>query len=1045
MDLDWRIQYVNPAIYAMFGYTVEQFIGSSVDAHCTPERFQQLEAILARELADLEHHTGVVLETEFLHKDGRGIPVEIRAKILTAEDGRPVGVQGTSRDITERKAREHEIERLNRLYSALSALNQTIVRVKSREELFREVCRIVAEKAGFKVVWVGLPDPRTHAIKPVARAGNDEGYLDKIEVYADDRPAGHGPVGTCIHEDKTTIFNDFLNDPRAAPWHAGAAAHGLRAAAALPIRFHKEVCGALTVYADEPHVFQDKEVALLEEAAAAVSFALDSLDREARRKRSEEALRESEKKFRSYVERAPVAVLMSDLEGRFLDCNPAAVEMLGYDVVALRGMSALDVHPVEDHAIVRKALEDLARCGRVEGEFRMRRRDGTIIWVLLNVSMIGSGQALGYCQDITERKRAEQALRYSEELYRSVVENIDAGITLIDSHYTIVAVNPALARNFGKAVDELVGKKCFREFEKRDAVCPGCHGGEAMETGQPVECEREGVKDDGSRFAASVRSFPLFGPDGAATGFVELVEDITQRKQAEEFLQRAKEAAEAANRAKSEFLANMSHEIRTPMTAILGFADLLTAPNLPYQEQRDFLAGIQRNGKALLELISDILDLSRIEADRLTLERIDCPLRQVIDDVLSVVQVRAEKKGLSLDIDYQFPLPGTIRTDPVRLRQILANLAGNAVKFTDRGGVRIAIRYVSETDRPAQLQFAVSDTGIGIPADKIGALFEPFTQADGSTTRRYGGTGLGLAISRRLARALGGDVEVASRLGVGSTFTLTIKAELPENVRMLQEFPALPAGTEPSPWMEQQTPLHGRVLLVEDAPSVRIVLRQILDTINLDVDVAEDGRRACEMAEKSQAQGRPYDLILMDIQMPEMNGYEATRWLRRHGWKGPIVALTAHALAGDREKCLAAGCDGYLAKPIAIAQLHDVLAPYLTEAAAAHASDAVKTAPRPAGLLQSGILDPGKVAALVDAFRQELPARADRMRRAFQEHDRTLLLELAHQLKGSAGTYGFGSISETADTICDRLRAEDKLEAIQVAVDELIAQCSAPS
>ena len=239
------------------------------------------------------------------------------------------------------------------------------------------------------------------------------------------------------------------------------------------------------------------------------------------------------------------------------------------------------------------------------------------------------------------------------------MENIDAGITLIDSNYTLVAVNPAHARMFGKTVDELVGKKCFREFEKRDAVCPHCPGVEAMATGRPADRETEGVRDDGSRFAARVKAFPLFGPDGAATGFIELVEDITQRKQTEELLQQAKEAAEAANRAKSEFLANMSHEIRTPMTAILGFSDLLASPNLPYQEQREFLAGIQRNGKALLELISDILDLSRIEADRLTLEKVDYPLRQIIDDVLSVVQVRAEQKGLvwRWTTRFHFPRP----------------------------------------------------------------------------------------------------------------------------------------------------------------------------------------------------------------------------------------------------------------------------------------------------------------------------------------------------------------------------------------------------
>jgi signal transduction histidine kinase/CheY-like chemotaxis protein/HPt (histidine-containing phosphotransfer) domain-containing protein len=519
------------------------------------------------------------------------------------------------------------------------------------------------------------------------------------------------------------------------------------------------------------------------------------------------------------------------------------------------------------------------------------------------------------------------------------------------------------------------------------------------------------------------------------------IDDERQRKQSETELVVAKVAAEAANRAKSEFLANMSHEIRTPMTAILGFSDLLTSPNLPYQEQREFLAGIQRNGKALLELISDILDLSRIEADRLTLDRMDCPLQQIIDDVLSVVQVRAEQKGLALELDYAFPLPETIHADPLRLRQVLTNLIGNAVKFTERGSVRITVRCTQERDGAGRMQFAISDTGIGIPADKMGELFEPFTQVDGSTTRRYGGTGLGLAISRRLAKALGGDVQVTSHLGKGSTFTLTIDAGSLKGVRMRQSPQSASTAEEEPSFTEHEVPLHGRVLLAEDVPDVHIVICQILQKMNLDVEIAENGGLACERAEKSQVEGKPFDLILMDIQMPKMNGYEATRWLRQHGWKGPVVALTAHALAGDREKCLAAGCDDYIVKPITAKGLRDVLSRYLGQRATACPRSTPESARESTELLQSGILDPSKVAALVDAFRGELPTRAERIDKAFQQHNRTLLFEVSHQLKGTAGMYGFDNIAETARTICDRLRVDDELEELQATVYELVDLC----
>jgi len=688
------------------------------------------------------------------------------------------------------------------------------------------------------------------------------------------------------------------------------------------------------------------------------------------RKQADQALRESEGRLRSVIDTSPDAIGLLDLEGRIILANQQAARLLGFECaeeLLSQVASAYDLLAPEDHPRARDDLGKLIQTGILRDiEYSGIRRDGSRFLAEISGSLEKDAHGrpkavILVLRDVTARKEAEIALRRSEQVYRSVVENVGIGITLLDSAYNIVTINRTQARLFGKPGESFPGKKCFREFEKRDTVCAHCPGTKAMATGRPAECETEGVRDDGSRFAALVKAFPLFGPDGAPTGFIELVEDITQRRQTEQFLQRAKEAAEAANRAKSEFLANVSHEIRTPMTAILGYSSLLAAPNLPYSEQQEFIEGIQRNGKALLELIGDILDLSRIEADRLTLEKEDCPLQEVIDDVLSVVQFRAEEKGLSLEVDYASPLPETIHTDPVRLRQVLTNLLGNAVKFTEHGAVVLRVEaeglgirdeglgirdWGLETDEPGTtahapnltpnpqspipsvtLRFSISDTGIGIPAERIGELFQPFMQVDGSSTRRYGGTGLGLAISQRLAKALGGDVQVTSRLGEGSTFTLTIDVGTLEGVRML---PAPRAAAAAEPFAEEEAPLlRGRVLFAEDVPDVSSVISQILRKMNLEVEIAEDGLVACKMAEKSQAEGRPYDLIFMDIQLPHLNGYEATRWLRQHGWQGPIVALTAHALVGDREKCLEAGCDDYIAKPITASGLREVLVRYL--------------------------------------------------------------------------------------------------------------------
>ncbi len=525
--------------------------------------------------------------------------------------------------------------------------------------------------------------------------------------------------------------------------------------------------------------------------------------------------------------------------------------------------------------------------------------------------------------------RSDDALRQSEERYRALIEGVDVAIGLIDADYNIVTVNAKQAAMAGYSPRELIGKKCYRQYEKREEVCPHCPGTRAMATSAPAEAEVAGERTSGSNFVVRIKASPIFDQAGRATGFIEAVEDIAERNRVAEALVKATRAAQAANRAKSEFLANMSHEIRTPMTAILGFSDLLMTPNLPYSEQREFLEGIQRNGKALLELIGDILDLSKIEAEKLTLEKVDCPLRPIVDDVLSAAAVWVERKGLRLKVDCEFPLPETIHTDPLRLRQILMNLLGNAVKFTSQGDVSFTIRCLREAAGPARIQFSVSDTGIGIPADKIGELFQPFTQVDGSANRRYGGTGLGLAISQRLATVLGGDIQVASEWGKGSTFTLTVDPGSLVGVPMGQQLKPVATGEAERLPHAPRLPLRGRLLLAEDDPAIQQIIGLLLQKMNLEVTIAENGHTACDMAEKSKAEGRPYDLILMDIQMPKRNGYEATQWLRQHGWQGPIVALTAHAMIGDREKCLAAGCDDYIAKPVILTGLWDVLTPYL--------------------------------------------------------------------------------------------------------------------
>jgi len=382
------------------------------------------------------------------------------------------------------------------------------------------------------------------------------------------------------------------------------------------------------------------------------------------------------------------------------------------------------------------------------------------------------------------------------------------------------------------------------------------------------------------------------------------------------------EAAEATTRAKSEFLANMSHEIRTPMTAIVGYAELLADPHQPDGERMSCIEIIRRNGEHLITVVNDILDLSKIEAGKMTVERIECAPLQVLHDVISLMRVRATGQGLSVRTEFSFPLPKFVQTDPVRLRQVLINLVGNAIKFTERGEIVVAVS-LQQRNGDGVLRFDIRDTGIGMTRQQVDALFNAFSQADGSTTRRFGGTGLGLVISRRLAQMLGGEISVESAAGVGSVFTFTISTGPIETAMLARHESEITVVTHAEAHSSTigDVRLVGRILLAEDGLDNQRLIRFHLERAGADVTVVENGRIALDTAMAAGSGEGAYGLILMDMQMPEMDGYAATRSLRRLGYARPIIALTAHAMSGDRERCLAAGCDEHLTKPIDKARL----------------------------------------------------------------------------------------------------------------------------
>ncbi len=400
-----------------------------------------------------------------------------------------------------------------------------------------------------------------------------------------------------------------------------------------------------------------------------------------------------------------------------------------------------------------------------------------------------------------------------------------------------------------------------------------------------------------------------------------IAHEITAHKRIEADLRAAHSRAEAADRAKSEFLANMSHEIRTPMSAILGYAEILSG-RLQDAQDLQYLETIYRNGRYLLEIIDDILDLSRIEAGKVELRYESVRPDEIVLEVQALMSLRASEKGLALEVSFSGPLPETIRTDRTRLRQILINLVENAIKFTERGHVRIVVRHLSE----ATLRFDVADTGMGIRDEVLETLFKPFTQADTSLTRRFGGSGLGLSICRALSRKLGGEITVATREGAGSTFTLTLPTGNSGGVALVE--PQRPRARSSAPAQTERRPLGCRVLVVDDHADMRSLAKTILEEAGAEVELAVDGEDALRAVATSESRSKPFDAILLDIQMPARDGYSTASELRLGGYSGAVVAVTAHARKEDERRCLAAGCDEYVSKPLGREELVDIVARY---------------------------------------------------------------------------------------------------------------------
>lgn len=554
---------------------------------------------------------------------------------------------------------------------------------------------------------------------------------------------------------------------------------------------------------------------------------------------------------------------------------------------------------------------------------QIQQRDRRMIEVNQNLEATVQERTKELTLEIAERKQTAETLEQERNFTTSIIETAQAIILILDTEAKIVSFNPYMEEKSGYRLDEVKGLDWFETFipsSEHSAIHEifkmALLGKHAHGTTNVITTK------DNRKIDVEWYNKTLKDEHGNVTGVLSIGHDVTERKIYEDNLKQAKQQADAANEAKSNFLANMSHEIRTPMNAIIGFSDLLAEEPLN-EDQLDSIDMIRGAGKNLLSIINDILDFSKIEANKLNVECVEFSLEKMLHEFDSIMRPAATKKDIQYEVVQCGSLPKIMKSDPLRLRQCLTNLINNAIKFTEKGHVFCNVS-IGERNGQECVIFDVEDTGIGISRDKLESIFEEFNQADNTTTRKYGGTGLGLAITGRLAELMGGSLNVASELGKGSTFTLTIPAGIEiKSVIQTNKYNFVDSLNE-SKETSRDDSLSGKILAAEDNRSNQVLLEMLIEKLGLEITTVNNGQEAVDTVKQGS-----FDLVFMDMQMPVMNGFDATKTIRQENSDIPIIALTASAMKGDDYKCIEAGCNAYLSKPIDRAQLVEILRTYL--------------------------------------------------------------------------------------------------------------------
>jgi len=974
-DAQGWTQFINRTYREFCGLTSEQYERDRWRALLHPD--DAAEFLGAFQLASKKHKP-FRAEARSRRADGEWRWVESYATPRLSPDGEFLGLVGTSKDVTERKRAEDALRESEERFRNMADGCPTLMWVTDAEggdqfinRTYREFCGVTFEDVeGGK--WQAFVHP--------------DDALEYIEVFqraVRERKPFRAEARVRRADGEWRLLGTYA-EPRLSPNGAFLG--------------HVGICSDITDrrQAEQERQFQHSLIrSILEVSPDGILVVND-----------ENLIVAHNKKFLD-VWRIPLARILDNLPDYAVGGQPplilsAALDRVQYPDAFLKRILELNADlDANDHCEIE--LKD----GRTLERYSTGLRNEP-------------GEYLGrvwFFRDITGRKQAEQALRSSEEKFRQLAENIREVFWMMSpTADEIFYVSPAYEQIWGRTCDSLYrSPMSWIEAIHPDDLAHAHLLFARQIQGEAIDSEYRILTPDGQVKWIRDRAFPVRDEAGQLIRVVGIAEPIDEQKRYETELIQAREGADAANLAKSRFLANMSHEIRTPMNGVIGMVQLLLGTVLT-QEQQRYAEVAQESGRALLALIDDILDLSKIEAKKIVLENLSFDLHHSVEAVVEVMRVQAKAKGLDFYSHISPEMPPVLRGDAHRLRQVLTNLAGNAIKFTERGAVRLDATLEGTGAGTAMIRLSITDTGIGIRPDQAAALFSPFTQADASTTRKYGGTGLGLAISKQLVEMMGGTIGVESREGHGSTFWFTAIFELTA-AEQLQDASDRSAARLEAPRETARIRSAARILVAEDNATNREVALAQLRKLGYKTAAVTNGAEAVDAIQQGG-----YHLVLMDCEMPVMDGFEATRRIRDLNPAIPIIALTADAMSGDRGRCLSQGMNDYLAKPVDLERLAEIVDKWLPVSGAC---EDAQSGEDPTDKLVDAIFDPESLLRrlmgdrqlariIVNGFLNDVPCQLNNLRKRLAEADAPGVRLQAHALKGAAATVSAASLRAAA-------------------------------